>query len=401
MGRSCIRNGPWRKAALAVLVLGVLIGLGHMASPGPAQATSDEKVYWIDVSTAPDRIMRSNLDGTSVELLVSENMGASPGFEVGPPSLAVDAIHGYVYWSNPLLGEIRRAELDGSNIETVLTAPSVSALALDPFAGYLYWAAVTTVTPTSFGSTIRRSALDGTGSVELDSPDKLVMALDVDVARGALYFGDEFGSIFVMAADGSTSPTLQYGTPTSFSKFFLAVWDLEIWEDGPSGTADTYWSTANPEVTSCPPFPLPGPCVTFLASTTIIRAVQTGTPETLFEAQNLDDVGGIAIDPKNDALYFPYNGGLGRSNLDGSSPTLLVENQALADVEIGLTELAFTPTATPMPNPVGGLARGTDLASLPAAEEAAGNAKPWLAAVVAVVSVAFGAGWFARRRLVG
>jgi sugar lactone lactonase YvrE len=81
-------------------------------------------------------IERVNLDGSQRETLIGESY---------PVGLALDADAQRIYWTdytnaNP---RIRRANIDGSDVEDLFTASSgcdLSGIVLDPGAGHLYWA---------------------------------------------------------------------------------------------------------------------------------------------------------------------------------------------------------------------------------------------------------------------
>ena len=71
------------------------------------------KLYWTEQSDiGRGKIQRANLDGTDVQTLVSlKNV---------PLGIAVDTIGRKLYWSNTV-GKIQRANLNGKNIQTVIT----------------------------------------------------------------------------------------------------------------------------------------------------------------------------------------------------------------------------------------------------------------------------------------
>ena len=97
------------------------------------------KIYWIDGSN-PQRIRRANLDGSNLETIIT---GVQEVRE-----LALDVDRGKIYWID---WDIQRANLDGSNIETIITedeldydpndwrATSGSGLALDVDGSKMYW----------------------------------------------------------------------------------------------------------------------------------------------------------------------------------------------------------------------------------------------------------------------
>ena len=125
---------------------GFVVGLLVMVQGAVGQTP---KIYWGDTSNG--HIYCSNLDGSVVEKLVHG---------VSPTHIVIDKIGGKMYWiddfpSTPM-DKIRRANLDGSVIEDVLTINSVvdaKGIAIDPLARKLYWS--------SKNGAIYRSDLDG------------------------------------------------------------------------------------------------------------------------------------------------------------------------------------------------------------------------------------------------
>ena len=72
---------------------------------------SGGKMYWTD--RGADKIQRSNLDGSSVEDLVTS--------VTDPRGIALDVSGGKMYWVDNSTDKIQRANLDGSSVEDVLT----------------------------------------------------------------------------------------------------------------------------------------------------------------------------------------------------------------------------------------------------------------------------------------
>ena len=138
-------------------------------------------IYWTDRNT--HKIQRANLDGSNVETLVTlgEDVFA------GPYGLALDVDGGKIYWiddkRNSRIERIRRANLDGSNIETIIFSRiRPSSLALDVDGGKIYW---------TDQNNIRRANLDGSNIETLItewswSPRSPELALDAD--RGKIYW---------------------------------------------------------------------------------------------------------------------------------------------------------------------------------------------------------------------
>jgi DNA-binding beta-propeller fold protein YncE len=195
---------------------------------GPAGIDLDiihGKMYWTDNGLRT--IKRANLDGTAVETIVSPAT-ADISF---PWGIAVDGIAGKVYWVDSSILKISRANLDGSGVEELLlpgpnftiTGP-LFGIALDPLNGKMYF--------TNSNEKIQRANLDGSGiediiTTGLHSPRDL----DVDLIAQKLYwvdpaFGDGHGGVFPATLnranlDGSGMVTLETSLNGGFSSIAL------------------------------------------------------------------------------------------------------------------------------------------------------------------------------------
>ena len=90
----------------------------------------NDKLYWVRSRFAGfGEIQRSDLDGTNLESIVTSS---TPGVD-SPSRLAVDPIAEKLYWSEIDLRSIQRANLDGTSIETIVTAGAslIRDIALD------------------------------------------------------------------------------------------------------------------------------------------------------------------------------------------------------------------------------------------------------------------------------
>ncbi len=160
------------------------------ASPyGIALDVDGGKMYWTD--GVMDKIFRANLDGSNVEDLVNTREFVTP-LDLGatvPASIALDVTGGKMYWTDWHTNKILRANLDGSNVEDILTS-GVSfscGIALDPINRKIYYTDTTT-------HKIRRANLDGTQITELVnnkvSEDITPMDIALDMAGGKMYWTD-------------------------------------------------------------------------------------------------------------------------------------------------------------------------------------------------------------------
>ncbi len=166
------------------------------------------KIYWTDFSRGT--INRANLDGSGVTVIVQGN-GPGPSFAesgmiaapasgqpplppqwqnaqlLNPWGLGLDLMHGKVYWTEQTGNRIGRANLDGSQSESII-ATGVSGprgIKVDARGGKIYFI-------DSFNQEIKRANLDGSRvetvlalGVTLNPLD-----LELDVAAQELYFTD-------------------------------------------------------------------------------------------------------------------------------------------------------------------------------------------------------------------
>ena len=142
------------------------------------------KIYWV-TGYGPHKIRRANLDGSNIETIITVSHR--------PSELALDADRGKIYW---IAYDIRRANLDGSNIETLITedeldydpndwrATSGSGLSLDMDGSKIYW--------TDSVGRLRRANLDGSNiETIITGRSGNQSNLILDVNRGKMYWGNE------------------------------------------------------------------------------------------------------------------------------------------------------------------------------------------------------------------
>ena len=208
---------------------------------GIAIDSTKGKIYWTatNLFTGPG-IYRSNLDGSSVELLeffgaasvntpqgiavdekkqmlywadfgagAIEEAAASPqaawrpivtGLS-GPVGIALETDSGYVYWTDANAGKIGRSMLDGSGPTTILTNLNrPQYIGIDRTGGRMFW--------TEFGAKlVRSSKLDGTDTLTLAktlfSPCGIAVAPQLPVSARPIQTSSIPGvySVFVSSAN--------------------------------------------------------------------------------------------------------------------------------------------------------------------------------------------------------
>jgi len=152
-----------------------------------------QKIYWTDVGH--NKIRRANLDGSEIEELVTSGLDA-------PGVIAVDRTAGKMYWTDwaAATARIQRANLDGTEVEDLVTGlAGPYGIALDTAAGKMYW------TEFSVGA-IRRANLDGSGREDLVTTGQSHLnGIALDLAAGKMYWcdGGYYGYIRCANLDGS------------------------------------------------------------------------------------------------------------------------------------------------------------------------------------------------------
>ena len=141
---------------------------------GPDRAPS--RMYWTD--SVSDKIQRANVDGSNVEDLVTTGLR-------DPGDIALDLTEGKMYWTDQGTDKIQRSNLDGSNVEDLITTLDYpSGLALDLAAGKMYWTDLNT-------DKIQRANLDGSNIEDLVTRGLTTpRGLALDIARGKMYWAD-------------------------------------------------------------------------------------------------------------------------------------------------------------------------------------------------------------------
>ena len=134
----------FRTAGLLAVLIALLLPAAATAA-APANL-----IYW--ASESAGTIQYGNLDGTGPVQTLFSGEGAPCGVATNPAA-------GKIYWANFGGNQIRAGNLDGTGAATLISADHPCGVAVDPAAGKIYWAEFVGV-GTSAG-TIRRANLDG------------------------------------------------------------------------------------------------------------------------------------------------------------------------------------------------------------------------------------------------
>ncbi|MCY3738599.1 MAG: T9SS type A sorting domain-containing protein [Gemmatimonadaceae bacterium] len=258
--------------------------------PDP-QPSGTSKLYWSDWGT--DKIQRADLDGSNVQDLVS---GAGLN---GPDGLSLDLSGGKIYWADAGTNKIQRANLDGSGVEDLVTGLGIPyGLALDVSGGKMYWTNRQT-------NKIQRANLDGSGAEDLvTSGLTFPGALALDVSGGKMYWTNP-GARKIQRADLGGTNVEDLVTSGLSSPLGLAL-------DVAGGKM--YWTDRGTDK--------------------IQRADLGGANVEDLVTSGLDSPNGLALDVSGGKMYWADEGAnkVQRANLDGSGvEDLLTSSDGLVD----------------------------------------------------------------------
>ena len=298
----------------------------------PAADLTGPRIFYLD---AKGRLLTAKPDGSDFRVVLSAGMS-------GPDGVAVDVASKHIYWTNMGKvkeddGSIQGLNLDGANLTTIVPVGgtfTAKQLKLDGKNGKLYWS-------DREGMRVMRANVDGSDVetlVETGHGDEMrkdarnwCVGIAVDVAKGKIYWtqkGGDNANLGVIRRANIEIPKGQTAANRS---------DVELLFDGLPEPIDIdldlearlmYWTDRGD-----PP-----------RGNTVSRARMD--PPAGFDPKNRTDqeilvIGlkegiGISLDVKGNRMYFTDLGGTVYSaNLDGSDKQTLLTRQG------GLTGIAF------------------------------------------------------------
>ena len=154
---------------IALLTLGVCGNLSYGDTARP-------QIYWTDEGTG--KIQRANLDGTNIQDIVTTGLDE-------PSGITLDTAGGKMYWADGATGKIQRANLDGTNIQDIVTTGFLDipqSIALDVDGGQIYWT-------NWIAGTIQRANLNGSNIQNIVTEEsEFLEGIALDVAGGKIYW---------------------------------------------------------------------------------------------------------------------------------------------------------------------------------------------------------------------
>ena len=200
------KDGRIMRADLDGQNIETLVPLGITTTP--KQLTLDVaggKVYWCDRGDVGDKnvdpkIMRANLDGSAVETLVSTDV-------MSPVGIALDLANGKVYFSDRYANAIKRANLDGTNVDIVVKDTEYPVdLAIDFKTRSLYWTA--REAGGLYRADVDGNDIDGTRLTPIITGIQAPIGVTIDRENNKLYYtevivSEQSGHIWQSNMDGS------------------------------------------------------------------------------------------------------------------------------------------------------------------------------------------------------
>lgn len=248
-------------------------------------------LFYSDIAT--NIITRTTSNGTN-PLTILSALGDDPS------DIAYDPVTKKIYWSVTTGGFIRRANLDGTGIETIVTGGgTITGLDIDSVSRTIYWA-------DSAGDRIVRANLDGTAQTVILSAIGTPQALALDVGAGKLYFGaSQSNSMRRANLDGTGLETLITNQDVGFNFNFPE--DIEV--DATNGRI--YWTDS--------------------IGRYVARAQTTGTTAQIIAsaatiATGINGVMGLDIDVPAGFVFWADDTAnvITRANLDGSNEQTMI-----------------------------------------------------------------------------
>jgi len=171
----------------------IVEGLGHLG--GITLDVAGGKMYWGNLDAG--QIQRANLDGSGVESVVSG---------VSPNHLVLDAADRTVYWTSSGDNKIQRVNTDGTGLEDLIVGPNgFRAYAINFETAKMYWSI-------SNNDTIWTASLDGSDVQTVVVPGaQLPRGLAIETGDDQIYLTEDLGRIMRANLDGSGAVTLVSG----------------------------------------------------------------------------------------------------------------------------------------------------------------------------------------------
>jgi DNA-binding beta-propeller fold protein YncE len=311
---------------------GMFAAMAVGGDDGSKASLSGPRIFFLD---AKGRLLTARTDGSDLRVLLNAGMS-------GPDGVAVDVEARHIYWSNMGKvkvddGSVQRLDLDGTNLTTIVPVGgtfTAKQLKLDKKNGKLYWS-------DREGMRVMRANLDGsqletlveTGHGEEARKDarNWCVGIAVDSQRGKIYWtqkGGDNANVGVIRRANLEIPRGQNAANRSDIETLFEGLPEPIDLDLDPGTRMMYWTDRGdpPRGNTVSRAPMDPPARFDPKNRADQEILVTGLKEGI----------GISLDLKGKKMYVTdLGGGVYSANLDGSDKRILLTGQG------GLTGIAF------------------------------------------------------------
>ncbi|XP_015227134.1 PREDICTED: low-density lipoprotein receptor-like [Cyprinodon variegatus] len=190
----------------------------------------NKRIFWSDLSRK--KIFSSNIDVASDsanhKVVIESDIEA-------PESLAVDWIHGNIYWTDSALKTISVATTEGDKRKTLISEKlgRPRGITIDPENNFMYW--------TDWGQEpkIEKCGLNGAGRVALVTENiEWPNGITLDMVNQRLYWADaKLHAIFSVDVSGGSRHTVLFNAQKIQHPFSLTVFEERVfWTDSNIGS---------------------------------------------------------------------------------------------------------------------------------------------------------------------
>ena len=250
------------------------------------------KIYWSNPGL--QKIRRANPDGSEREDVITDITSFAN-------DIALDLINNKLYWTDKPGHVIRRSNLDGSEVETVVatdTTVTPGSLVVDPERDVFYWVGVFDQGEEPREYRVLRTTLDGSGAEPVVSGQSSIGKLALDRVNDKLYWSSlAEDAIFRSNIDGSTIEKIIDPQDDQISPYDVAV--------NPDQNI-LFWSDQFGD--------------------SIYRANLDGSNNQFIVEP--DEIGSMTLDPVNGRIYFTdlFSSRVLGVDVDGTNQQVLVES---------------------------------------------------------------------------
>lgn len=303
------------------------------------------KMYWCE--SLKGTIMRANVDGSSPEVIIA-------GLR-NPTAIELDVAGGKIYWSDEADGNVQQANLDGTEVKEILSnADGIIDFAIDSANGYVFWRTAGTISrgafygaeSENFGTCLQCSG----GIIDLDTTNGKVYWSTVywsgNSGVGGIGADPWYSQIRRANIDGSGQETL-FNQTYSLSGFTIDDSKAKIYFSNSGTVSQSDLDLLNVEdianVDAGSNFVIDADnSIIYSSDGRILRSSADGSStETLLE-DPFFNLGGLATDPANAAIYFYSSGvqygrysAIYRMNFDGTNITKIASVPKVSNAPSG------------------------------------------------------------------